>query len=63
VFRIRISRNADPDPGFHRIADPDTDSGFRILDPDPMVFFALKKNVVRKFLVFLALFRYFYFYY
>ena len=26
VFRISISLNADPDPGFHLIADPD--SGF-----------------------------------
>jgi len=47
VFRIRISLNADPDPGFYLKADPDPgfylnadpdpdpepDSGFRILDP------------------------------
>jgi len=24
VFRIRISFNADPDPGFHLNADPDS---------------------------------------
>ena len=33
MFRIRISFNADPDPAFFLIADPD--SG---LDPDPAIF-------------------------
>jgi len=32
VFRIRISLNADPDPGFYLNADPDPDSGFWIPD-------------------------------
>ena len=40
VFRIRISLNADPDPGFYLNADPD--SGFWIPDPDPRSF--LPKN-------------------
>jgi len=31
VFRIRISLNADPDPGFHFNADPDPESRFRTL--------------------------------
>jgi len=36
VFPIRISLNADKDPGFYLNAgpDPDPDSGFLILDPD-----------------------------
>ena len=42
VFRIRISLNADPDPGFYLSADPDSRSGFRIRDPDPRPF--LPKN-------------------
>jgi len=36
VFRIRINLNGDPDPGVCLNADPD--SGYRILDPDPMYF-------------------------
>jgi len=34
VFRICISRNADPDPdpGFHLNVDPDLDAAFRLQD-------------------------------
>jgi len=42
VFRIRISLNADLDPGFYLNADPDPDSGFWIPDPDQRSF--LPKN-------------------
>jgi hypothetical protein len=36
VFRIRIRFNADPDPAFYFIADPDLDPGSQInADPDP----------------------------
>jgi len=42
VFRVRISLNADPDPGFYLNTDPDPDSGFWIPHPDPRYF--LPKN-------------------
>jgi len=46
LFRIRISHNADPDPGFFfmRIRIPITDYGFRILI---QVHFAQKKMKVK----------------
>jgi len=54
VFPIRISLNADPDPGFYLNADQD--SGFRILIPG---LFCLKIKIDGNFIkcqVFLALF-------
>jgi len=60
VFQIRISLNADPDPGFYINVDPDRDldSGFWIPDPDPRSFCPKIKinGKVLEMLSFLALF-------
>jgi hypothetical protein len=37
MFRIRIGFNADPDPAFYLIADPDPDQGSGSkINPDPV---------------------------
>jgi len=58
VFRIRISLNADPDPGFYLISDPD--SGFWILDfGSACKFLKLNKTKLKMFYFFSQFFLHF----
>jgi len=59
VFQIRVSLNADPDPGFYLNADPD--SGFLIPDPDPRSFLPKNFNQMNFFSNFKFLYHLFHF--